>query len=117
MQAITVAVIMLPVSYLLGEDTAPGLGLWALAGALVWLLGLVIEAIADAQEVGLQGEEREPGLSISLEQRNPAHEEQQQGDEDGADHHGKGGAVQEGHGEDEQSPTDEQLAEEVGWRE
>jgi len=113
-QAISVAVIMPPVSYLVGEDAAPGLGaLGARRGA-----GLVARASDGGNsrrpEVGLRGEEREPGLRISLEQRNPAHEEQQQGDEDGADHHGKGGAVQEGHGEDEQSPTDEQLAEVVG---
>ena len=50
LQAISVAVIMLPVSYLLGQDTAPGFGLWAIVGAVVWLLGLVIEAVADAQK-------------------------------------------------------------------
>jgi steroid 5-alpha reductase family enzyme len=50
LQAISVAVIMLPVSYLLGQDAAPGLGLWAIAGAVIWLLGLVIEAVADAQK-------------------------------------------------------------------
>ena len=33
LQAISVAVIMLPVSYLLGRDTAPGIGLWAIIGA------------------------------------------------------------------------------------
>jgi steroid 5-alpha reductase family enzyme len=50
LQAISVAVIMLPVSYLLGRDAAPGFGIWALAGAFVWLVGLVIEAVADAQK-------------------------------------------------------------------
>src|SRR3954454_13084837 len=50
LQAISVAVIMLPVSYLLGEDAAPGFGLWAIAGAVVWLIGLVIEAVGDAQK-------------------------------------------------------------------
>jgi steroid 5-alpha reductase family enzyme len=49
LQAISVAVIMLPVSYLLGQDAAPG-WIWAIAGAVVWLLGLVIEAVADAQK-------------------------------------------------------------------
>ena len=39
LQAISVAVIMLPVSYLLGQDAAPGFGLWAIAGAVVWLSG------------------------------------------------------------------------------
>jgi steroid 5-alpha reductase family enzyme len=50
LQAISVAVIMLPVSYLLGRDSAPGFGPWAIAGAAIWLLGLVIEAVSDAQK-------------------------------------------------------------------
>ncbi len=55
LQAISVAVIMLPVSYLLGRDSAPGFGPWALAGALIWLVGLVIEAMADAQKSTFKG--------------------------------------------------------------
>ena len=39
LQAISVAVIMLPVTYLLGRDTAPGFGLWAIAGTSIWLVG------------------------------------------------------------------------------
>ena len=50
LQAISVAVIMLPVSYLLGRSAAPGFGVWAIAGIAVWLIGLVIEAVADAQK-------------------------------------------------------------------
>jgi len=50
LQAISVAVIMLPVSYLLGRDSAPGVGFWAIAGSAIWLVGLVIEAVADAQK-------------------------------------------------------------------
>jgi steroid 5-alpha reductase family enzyme len=50
LQAISVAVIMLPVSYLLGLDDPPGLGAWALAGAAIWLVGLAIETAADAQK-------------------------------------------------------------------
>ena len=50
LQAITVAVVMLPVSYLLGRGAAPGLGWWAIAGGLLWLAGLVIEAISDQQK-------------------------------------------------------------------
>ena len=46
LQAIAVAVMMLPVSYLLGRDDAPGFGPWVIAGAAVWLIGLVIEAVA-----------------------------------------------------------------------
>jgi steroid 5-alpha reductase family enzyme len=55
LQAISVAVIMLPVSYLLGQDAAPGFGFWAIAGVVVWLLGLVIEAAADAQKSAFKG--------------------------------------------------------------
>lgn len=50
LQALSVAVIMLPVSYLLGRDAAPDFGLWAVAGTAIWLVGLVIEAAADAQK-------------------------------------------------------------------
>lgn len=57
LQAIAVAVIMLPVSYLLGRDTAPDLGFWAIAGALIWFIGLVIETAADAQKSSFKGKE------------------------------------------------------------
>jgi steroid 5-alpha reductase family enzyme len=57
LQAISVAVIMLPVSYLLGRDEAPGLGLWAVAGTSTWLAGLVIEAVADAQKSAFKAKE------------------------------------------------------------
>ncbi len=50
LQAITVAVVMLPVTYLLDRDRPPGFGAWQLAGASLWLAGLVIEAVADAQK-------------------------------------------------------------------
>ena len=50
LQAISVAVIMLPVSYLLGRGGARGFSPWAIAGTAVWLVGLVIEAVSDAQK-------------------------------------------------------------------
>jgi len=50
LQAVTVAVVMLPVSYLLDRGAAPGFGPWEIAGALIWLAGLVIEAVSDAQK-------------------------------------------------------------------
>jgi steroid 5-alpha reductase family enzyme len=50
LQAISVAVIMLPVSYLLGRKAAPEFGLWAIAGVAIWFVGLAIEATADAQK-------------------------------------------------------------------
>jgi steroid 5-alpha reductase family enzyme len=50
LQAITVAVVMLPVTYLLDRDDPPGIGAWSIAGAAVWLVGLLVEAIADAQK-------------------------------------------------------------------
>ena len=40
-------------------------------------------------------------LRALLEQRNPAHEEQKQGDEHGPDHHREGCPLKEGHGVDE----------------
>ena len=57
LQAISVAVIMLPVSYLLSRDNAPGLGFWAIAGISIWLVGLVIEAAADAQKSAFKAKE------------------------------------------------------------
>jgi steroid 5-alpha reductase family enzyme len=57
LQAISVAVIMLPVSYLLDRDEAPGFGAWAAVGAAVWLAGLVVEAVADAQKSAFRGNE------------------------------------------------------------
>lgn len=50
LQAISIAVIMLPVSYLLGRGGARGFSPWAIAGTAVWLVGLVIEAVSDAQK-------------------------------------------------------------------
>ncbi len=62
LQAITVAVVMLPVSYLLGLDNAPGFGAWAIVGVAVWLVGLVIEAVGDQQKyafkTALSGDEQ-----------------------------------------------------------
>ncbi len=65
LQAISVAVIMLPVSYLLGRDTAPGFGLWALAGATIWAVGLVIETAADAQKSAFKARDENRGRFIS----------------------------------------------------
>jgi steroid 5-alpha reductase family enzyme len=65
LQAISVAVIMLPVSYLLGQDTAPDFGLWALAGATIWAVGLVIESVADAQKSAFKARDENRGRFIS----------------------------------------------------
>ena len=65
LQAISVAVILLPASYLLGRDTAPGVGLWALAGATAWAVGLVIESVADAQKSAFKARDENRGRFIS----------------------------------------------------
>ena len=65
LQAVSVAVIMLPVSYLLGRDTAPGFGLWALAGATIWAVGLLIESLADAQKSAFKARDENRGRFIS----------------------------------------------------
>ncbi len=65
LQAISVAVIMLPVSYLLGRDGAPGFGAWAIAGMAIWLVGLVIETVSDAQKSAFKGREKNRGRFIS----------------------------------------------------
>ena len=65
LQAISVAVIMLPVSYLLGRESAPRFGLWAVAGLVIWALGLGIETISDAQKSAFKGTEKNRGRFIS----------------------------------------------------
>ena len=65
LQAIAVAVIMLPVSYLLSRDDAPGFGLWAIAGAAIWLVGLVVEAAADAQKSRFKAKDENRGRFIT----------------------------------------------------
>ena len=50
LQALTVAIVMLPVSYLLSREHSPALGAWAIVGGAVWLVGLVVEWLADAQK-------------------------------------------------------------------
>lgn len=57
LQALTVAVVMLPVSYLLGREDAPGVGPWMITGAAIWLIGLVIEAVSDAQKSSFKAKE------------------------------------------------------------
>ena len=59
LQAITVAVVMLPVSYLLGRGDAPGFGPWLIAGGSIWLVGLTIEAVADAQKSAFKAKQPE----------------------------------------------------------
>ena len=65
LQAITVAVVMLPVSYLLDQDDPPGLGAWSIAGAAVWLAGLLIEAVADAQKAVFRAKEENRGRLVA----------------------------------------------------
>ena len=65
LQAITVAVVMLPVSYLLDQDDPPGLGVWSIAGAAVWLVGLPVEAFADAQKSAFRAKEENRGRFVA----------------------------------------------------
>jgi steroid 5-alpha reductase family enzyme len=65
LQAITVAVVMLPVSYLLDQDQPSGLGVWSIAGAAVWLVGLLIEAVADAQKAAFRAKEENRGRFVA----------------------------------------------------
>lgn len=65
LQAISVAVIMLPVTYLLDDDDPPGFGAWAVAGVAVWLVGLAIETAADAQKSAFKAKEENRGRFIT----------------------------------------------------
>ncbi|MGD0166744.1 MAG: DUF1295 domain-containing protein [Gaiellaceae bacterium] len=50
LQALTVAIVMLPISYACSRDEAPALGAWAIAGGAIWLAGLALEWLSDAQK-------------------------------------------------------------------
>jgi steroid 5-alpha reductase family enzyme len=65
LQAITVVVVMLPVSYLLDQDHPPHLGAWSVAGALIWLVGLLVEAVADAQKAAFRAKEGNRGRFVA----------------------------------------------------
>ncbi|HET7555794.1 MAG TPA: DUF1295 domain-containing protein, partial [Gaiellaceae bacterium] len=65
LQAVTVAVVMLPVSYLLDRDDPPGFGAWATAGAAVWLVGLLVEAVADAQKSAFRAKDENRGRFVA----------------------------------------------------
>ncbi len=65
LQALTVAVVMLPVSYLLDGDHPPGLGAWSIAGAGLWLAGLLLEAVADAQKAAFRAKEENRGRFVA----------------------------------------------------
>ena len=65
LQAITVAVVMLPVSYLLDRENPPGPGVWSIAGAAVWLVGLLVEALADAQKSAFRAKEENRGRFVA----------------------------------------------------
>ena len=65
LQAITVAVVMLPVSYLLDQDHPSALGGWSIAGAAVWLVGLVVEAVADSQKAAFRARDENRGRFVA----------------------------------------------------
>jgi steroid 5-alpha reductase family enzyme len=65
LQAITVAVVMLPVSYLLDRNDPPGFRPWTIAGTCIWLAGLLIEAVADAQKSAFRANEGNRGRFIA----------------------------------------------------
>jgi steroid 5-alpha reductase family enzyme len=65
LQAIAVVVIMLPITYLLDQSDPPRLGPWAAAGSAVWLAGLVIETVADAQKAVFRAAQENHGRFIT----------------------------------------------------
>jgi steroid 5-alpha reductase family enzyme len=65
LQAITVAVVMLPVSYLLDREHPPSLGAWSIAGAALWLAGSLVEAVADAQKAAFKAKEENRGRFVA----------------------------------------------------
>jgi steroid 5-alpha reductase family enzyme len=65
LQAITVAVVMLPVSYLLDRDKPTGVAAWSIAGASIWAVGITVEAVADAQKAAFRAKEENRGRFIA----------------------------------------------------
>ncbi len=65
LQAITVAVVLLPVSYFLDRDRPAGFGAWSAAGSALWLAGLIVEAVADAQKSAFKAREENRGRFIA----------------------------------------------------
>lgn len=65
LQAITVAVVMLPVSYLLDQNDPPSLGAWSVTGGLIWLVGLLVEAVADGQKAAFRAKEENRGRFVA----------------------------------------------------
>ncbi|MHB8060518.1 MAG: DUF1295 domain-containing protein [Gaiellaceae bacterium] len=65
LQAITVGVVMMPVSYLLGLDGAPKFGPWAIVGVALWFIGLLIETVSDAQKSAFKRREENRGRFVS----------------------------------------------------
>lgn len=65
LQAITVAVVLLPVTYLLDRDHPNGIGAWAIVGAIVALGGLIFESVADAQKSVFKGKDENRGRFIA----------------------------------------------------
>ena len=65
LQAIAVAVIMLPVSYLLDRGERSRLRSLGDRGSGVWLVGLLIEAVADAQKSAFKAKDANRGRFIT----------------------------------------------------
>ena len=65
LQASTVAVVLLPVSYLLDSEHPPRFEAWATAGTGLWLAGLVFETVADAQKSAFKSKDENRGRFIA----------------------------------------------------
>jgi steroid 5-alpha reductase family enzyme len=65
LQAISVAVIMLPVSYVLDRESVPRVGIWAIVGVVAWFVGLAIETVSDSQKAAFKGMDKNRGRFIS----------------------------------------------------
>ncbi|HEY5161182.1 MAG TPA: DUF1295 domain-containing protein [Gaiellaceae bacterium] len=58
LQAVSVAVIMLPVSYLLDRESVPRVGIWAIVGVVIWFVGLAIETVSDSQKAAFKATDK-----------------------------------------------------------
>ena len=52
-------------SYLLDQDHPSALGGWSIAGAAVWLVGLVVEAVADSQKAAFRARDENRGRFVA----------------------------------------------------
>lgn len=66
LQALSVWIIMLPVTFIMGSDPGPKYGIFATLGVIIWLIGFVIETLADFQKYKFKSRNKEGFINTGL---------------------------------------------------